>query len=229
VLVPDGYHPKKMPSYTPNNCKKDPQYVLVPSNRGFNLKPVDCNDKVASPYTLIGDSATQFELNKENSDRGLSYSDTVVQAVEPVPQDYVYIEFRQKKVNDDAAKKACFEEPPNGDLSIGVPVICGYFKISNLFEIMKRLADMACRDNMTPSDSCTFGIGYHDQIPKWADRYVAFGTKNQYIWEPANPPSDKVNHDRDRKLFAILYKLYQIALVDSSKLVTGAPPITIGK
>jgi hypothetical protein len=228
VLVPDGYLPKKMPSYTPNDCKKNPQYVLVRSNRGFNLKPVNCNEMVASAYTLIGDSATKFGLAENKSVR-LSYSDTIVQAVEPVPQDYVYIEFRQKEVDDDAANKACFKEPPNGDLSIGVPVICGYFKISNLFEIMKRLADMACEDIANPSDSCAFGIGYYNEIPTWADRYVRFGTNNQYIWEPAHSPVDKINYDRDRKLFAVLYKLYQLSLVDTSKLVTGAPPITIGK
>jgi len=228
VLVPDGYLPKKMPSYTRNECKKDPQYVLVGSNRRFNLKLVGCNDTVASSYTLIADSATKFDLAKDENVR-LSYSDTIVQAVEPVPQDYIYIELRHHGlVDDDAADKACFKEPPDGDLSIGVPVICGYFKISNLFEIMKRLADMACEDNANPSDSCAFGIGYYDEIPSWADRYVAFGT-NQYIWEPAHSPDDKINYDRDRKLFAVLYKLYQLSLVDTSKLVTGAPPITISK
>jgi hypothetical protein len=34
---------------------------------------------------------------------------------------------------------------------------------------------------------------------------------------------------RDRDAFFNLYKLYQMSLVDTSKLVTGAPAITIGK
>jgi hypothetical protein len=216
-----------VPAHTPNDCKKDLQYVLVASNRGFNLRPVGCNETVASSYTLIGDSATKFDLAKDENVR-LSYSDTIVQAVEPVPQDYIYIELRHGLVDDEAANKACFKEPPSGDLSTGVPVVCGYLKIGNLFEVLKRLASMACedKDNTKLSDSCAFGIG--TKVPYWADRHVAIGS-NKYIWEPAHPSDEKINYDRDRKLFAALYALYEISLVDTSKLVSGAPPITISK
>jgi hypothetical protein len=251
VLVPDGYVVKKIDAkyvlvpegyalqvYTPpsnpirNDCEKDPHYTLVPGNGGFNLRQLECNAIVpAVSYTLVADSATQIAIAKNRRVR-LSYSDTIVKSVEPVPQDYVYVEFRGKSVDDDAAEKACFEEEPDGPAITGVNVICGYFKISNLFEIMKRLGDMACKDKdqtlENPSEACAFGIGQYHQIPWFADHHVSIGT-DEYIWEPVHPPTDKVNYDRDRKLFAILYKLYQMSLVDSSKLVTGAPPVTIGK
>jgi hypothetical protein len=250
VLVPDGFVPKRAGANV--DCKKTPEYSLAATDKqgAFNLKPVDCKGPVAGElYTLFSeeenlasyDTKLQAALAKkqaeERADR-LSYSDTIVRAVEPVPQDYVYVELRQNSdvqapdtVDNDAAKKACFEEPiPPSDAH----VMCGYFKISNLLDVLTREADMACRgdDLKNPGEKCVFGIGNYFDIPSWADNYAQIGANkytglNQYIWEPVHGPSDPIKYKRDRQVFAMIYKLYQTSLVDTSKLVTGAPIVTI--
>jgi hypothetical protein len=54
--------------------------------------------------------------------------------------------------------------------------------------------------------------------------------ENEFIWIPAHDPAkDPVLARGDRRMFALLYELYQMALVDTSRLLTTSTPITISK
>jgi len=118
-------------------------------------------------------------------------------------------------------------------------VVCGYFKIGNLVEIMKRLGKMACYDTDPDAkkDACIFGIGGRLSAPSWADSSASFVYRSREglnltksVWVPAHDPrKDAYRAERDRYMFLMLYKLYQTSLVDTSKLVTGTTPITISK
>ena len=134
------------------------------------------------------------------------------------------------------AERLCFSKPDKSDQS---NLVCGYFKIGNLFQIMKRLAEQACPNPPSPKvEVCAqsiFGIGI--DVPSWADTSASFtdpdGIK-QSVWVPAHNPNseDELERERaarDRKAFLDLYKVYQMSLVDTSKLVTAAPAITISK
>jgi hypothetical protein len=162
-----------------------------------------------------------------------SYGEDVVKAVWPVAKDFFYVELRRNDkhpvVTDSVAKSVCFgdddkDTPPNG-------IVCGFIKIGNLLEIMKRLAELACHsiDPTEIESKCpgsNFGIG--KDVPSWADTSASFTdthSDKEYVWVPAHPQAPLA--DRDRRAFFNLYKLYQMSLVNTSQLVSGAPSITI--
>ena len=96
---------------------------------------------------------------------------------------------------------------------------------------MQSLAENACRPPGDPRiDKCAnfpnSFVGIGPQVPPWADRSVPIG-KNEYVWVPAHPRDTFAT--RDSEMFLALYKLYQMSLVDTSKLVSGTTPITISK
>jgi hypothetical protein len=173
--------------------------------------------------------------NLSDRDR-FSYSDEVVSEVWPVTQNYFYIELRKNDhrmpghlIADETAERDCYsspdDDPDNG-------VVCGYFKIGNLLQIMHRLAKMACTSTDQGDPSCSasnFGIGYH--VPSWADTSASFLDTDgveKYVWVPAHNPVRQYDlAQRDRRAFFTLYKLYQMSLVNTSQLVSGAPAITI--
>jgi hypothetical protein len=169
------------------------------------------------------------------SDR-FSYSDEVINDVWPVTQNYFYVELRKNEtrppgqlITDATAERDCFASP-GADPDNGL--VCGYFKIGNLLQIMQRLAEMACTSTDPARSSCSsgnFGIGYH--VPSWADTSASFTNTDgieEYVWVPAhNPETQPELADRDRRAFFTLYKLYQMSLVNTSQLVSGAPSITI--
>jgi hypothetical protein len=177
----------------------------------------------------IEDNAAALSVGDVNE---FSYADEVVRDVWPVPQDYFYIELRRGEVGGTTAERVChFQNDASAPVN---DVICGYFKIGNLLEIMQRLADMACiyQDEQSITTYCSesvFGIG--SSVPAWAENSAPYqrGT-GPYVWVPAhNPRLHPDLAERDRTAFFDLYKLYQMSLVDTSKLVPGTPAITIGK
>lgn len=158
------------------------------------------------------------------------YSDEIANDIWPLPFDYFYVELRNSAARSEAERE-CHSSPPSDSLG---GVVCGYFKIGNLFEIMQRLAEAACH-NAKDCPESVFGIGI--VVPSWADTYASFtdpdGIKES-VWVPAHDPSStdpeqRALAERDRESFLDLYRLYQMSLVDTSKLVTGAPAITISK
>jgi hypothetical protein len=175
---------------------------------------------------------------KCNSDKTrLLYSDKIIDYVSPVWPDYFYVELRRNDpdphhhntvIYNNDAEQACFgsrEKKPRSNL------VCGFLKIGNLLQIMQRLADMACKGSDLASGHCErgaiFAIGRN--VSAWADRSMQIGP-SEYIWEPAhNPQTNRPLAELDRTMFSDLYELYQMSLVDTSRLVTGAPPITISK
>jgi hypothetical protein len=251
--TPKGYMWKQ---YT--NERGRLSYALVPDGytiRDGNLAKVDkCGEVECESGTcdagkcVMGKcvsqtcQATKCESGECESDKTkLLYSDKIVNYVWPVPQDYFYLEFRR---NDDpqhlgispvynkTAEDACFGRPQSPDEKKN-DIVCGYLKIGNLLQIMQRLATLVCTDTPTTDafkgrcdDANIFAVG--PRVPAWAERKTPIGG-NEYIWEPAHNPQVDPNGLRDQQTFSSLYKLYQMSLVDTSKLVTGAPPITISK
>ncbi len=215
ALVPDGY---ELDRYDDGEHKGELKFDK-------SDKPVlrEIKDKSPSEYTKF------------------SYSNDIIRTQWPFPFDEVYVELRNNSVKNPEAQKLCAESPPKEADASSPKLVCGYFKIGNLLQIMHRLADNAC-DTKYPlgaeSIYCRpsiFGIGI--AVPPWADSYASFtdpdGIK-EFAWVPAhNPNSTDANQrdlgERDRRAFLTLYKLYQMSLVDTSKLVTGAPSITISK
>jgi hypothetical protein len=207
VLVPDGYR-----------LARDANGDLITDNRGHY---------VAEKERSVGDV---------NSFDRFSYSDEVISNVWPVTQNYFYLELRKNgtrppahPITDETAKRDCFANP-GADPDNGI--VCGYFKIGNLLEIMRRLADMACTSKDPADLSCSpsnFGIGY--KVPIWAVTWASFTNPDgieEYAWVPAhNPETQPELAERDRNAFFTLYKLYQMSLVNTSQLVSGAPSITI--
>jgi hypothetical protein len=118
-------------------------------------------------------------------------------------------------------------------------VICGYFKIGNLLEVFKHLAKRACDETIAhdpndPNTDCSqsiFGVG--PKAPPWARISTDYTYPRpsdgepvtESIWMPAHNPSTPKGQ-RDERVFQLVYKLYQMSLVDTSKLVTGSIPIT---
>jgi hypothetical protein len=161
----------------------------------------------------------------------------IVSDLWPIPNDYFYLEIR----NDALAESACHPQGVGGSDVQGKKnsdVICGYLKIGNLLEIMKRLGKMACSDAETNEErraACVFGIGRF--APTWADSSASYVYRSRLginvtrsVWVPAHDPrKDSTRAQRDRYMFLMLYKLYQTSLIDTSKLVTGSTPITISK
>ena len=211
ALIPDGYDLERYPN---GELKRD--------KNGY---PVLAEVKAEGPSS----EALRF-----------SYGDEIANDLWPVPQNYFYVELRENTpeapiVTDAIAERACFPHP---DKSVPVNnVVCGYFKIGNLLQIMQRLADMACKypypeKKPVPADCSQSIFGMGDSVPSWADTSAPYQHRltGPYVWVPAhNPILQPELADRDRKTFFNLYKLYQLSLVDTSKLVTGAPPVTISK
>jgi len=172
-----------------------------------------------------------------------SYADEVVNFVWPVTKNYFYVEMRKNDpkaplVTDAIAERACFSQPDKDDPANNV--VCGFLKIGNLLQIMQRLGEQSCTPDAKSKDACgpsIFGIGSKQDIPPWADSKASFtyraenrSEEKKWVWVPAHDPqADPVRAERDRKMFFTLYKLYQMSVVDTSKLVTGAPAITISK
>jgi hypothetical protein len=162
-----------------------------------------------------------------------SYGDKVVSDIWPSPQNYFYVELRKGEVGDATAKEACHGKPYKYDYNNDM--VCGYFKIGNLLQVMQRLADAACdsKDPQLIENSCPesiFGIG--PIVPSWADSRASYtGTEGkEWIWVPAHDPeTNRDAAERDRTAFFTLYKLFQTSLVNTSSLVSGSIPITIGK
>src|SRR5208282_5249978 len=114
----------------------------------------------------------------------VSYSDEVVRDVWPVPSDYIYVELRNNRgfkdpeallVTDDTAEHQCHSQPDYNDHTTNV--VCGYFKIGNLLQIMQRLANMACysKDPTKVESDCPqsiFGIG--PEAASWADTKASY-------------------------------------------------------
>jgi len=120
-------------------------------------------------------------------------------------------------------------------------VLCGFIKVGNLIQILQNLADLACTDpkklddhNSTACEASIFGIGF--KAPPYAivsapyTDYPVSAHLSKTIWVPAHDPKKQRDlYERDKFMFLQLYKLYQMSLVDTSKLVTGTIPITISK
>jgi hypothetical protein len=216
ALVPDGY---------------DLDYYNGKLEYDRNGKPVLTKVKSKEPLRYVR----------------FSYANKVVRKQWPFPYDMVYVEMRHGLVDNATAERLCFSRPDDSNQN---GLICGYFKIGNLLQIMQRLADLAC-DSKDPNNleemgkycsESIFGIGF--KAPSWADTSAPFTDSDgveKFVWVPAHDPqkeylvANNAAHyaknlaERDRKMFFTLYKLYQMSLVDTSKLVTGAPPITISK
>jgi hypothetical protein len=214
ALVPDGY-----------DLERDRNGKLK-RDKDKNLVPVEVKAKEPSEYVRI------------------SYRDEIAGYVWPVPQNYFYVELRNNDpkapvVTDAVAKRACFPQPDKDDPNNNV--VCGFLKIGNLLQIMQRLAEQSCTPDAKSGGVCgpssIFGIGPKARIPQWADSKAPFtyraedgSEEKKWVWVPAHDPQKDPGHaERDRLAFFNLYKLYQMSLVDTTKLVTGAPPITISK
>jgi hypothetical protein len=206
--------------------------------------------KCSQEGKCVGDKCKAKECESgtcEGDQTKLLYSDEIVDGVWPVPQDYFYIELRKNydpehlpkdddpehrgipPVYNTTAEKVCFGRPDADEKNNDV--VCGYLKIGNLLQIMQRLATLVCtpaKNNGRCDDENIFAVGPRSSVPAWAERKTQIGT-NQYIWEPAHDPKTDLSGVKDQQMFSYLYKLYQMSLVDTSKLVTGAPPITISK
>jgi hypothetical protein len=168
-----------------------------------------------------------------------SYGDLIANDLGPYPGDYFYIELRRNSVTEKEAQHECI---PSDNKSNSTPptnnVLCGYLKIGNFLSILKRLGEYACvKDfNHCPASSF-FAIGPRSSIPSWASNSATYSwvgdhtpLAKQSIWVPAHNPNDQsLLAERDVFVFLTLYKLYQLVLVDTSKLVTGTIPITISK
>jgi hypothetical protein len=217
--LPSGYHWK----HKKGADEKDKNaYALVPD--GYDLSP---DGKTG--YVLVKPQPAKLKRKGP-----LSYVDEIVEDVWPVPQDYVYVELRNG-ATEAAAEQVCLEQADPRHPAPSNNVLCGYFKIGNFFEIMKRLAGMACNPEagFTDCEQSIFGIG--SKAPPWADHRTSYtyhtenGTEaREWAWVPAhNPKTQPLLARRDSEAFITLYKLYQMSLVDTSKLATGTTPITI--
>jgi hypothetical protein len=215
-------------------------FVLTPD--GYDLERDGNGDlrlKNGNPVLV------EVKGKEPKEDVRFSYGDKVVKEVWPVPQNYFYFELRKNEsgkdpstiVTDAIAERDCFSDleldPANG-------LVCGFFKIGNLLQILQRLAGLACTPKAKSDNACgpsIFGIGSKEDIPSWADSSAPFTyqadeghEEKKWVWVPAHDPVNEAQlAERDRKTFFTLYKLYQMSLVDTSKLVAGAPPVTISK
>lgn len=162
------------------------------------IRPPRDSDKL---FALV-----DFDIHSSDPRYSLSQDEmiNIRQMVQPDPQDFVYIDLRK----------------PHDDIEGYEPMIVkGYIKIRNFIEIMKFLADGSkLREH---SDKQLIGFG--EELPKTLDleSYITF--KNNYLWVP----SSEATKDRDRQAFALLYTLYQMSQVDTSKL--PQIPVTISK
>jgi hypothetical protein len=225
ALVPDGY-----------DLARDLNGKLKPPDKNGHYVPVKTRNSAV-------DHGERF-----------SYADEIVDFVWPITQQYFYVELRKngarsggRLITDATAERDCHTNDPKADPDNGV--VCGFFKIGNFLQIMQRLANMACRYQHQKSIdlNCTHSIfGIADniaEIPSWAENSAPYQgltgrLTGPYVYVPAHDPevesertkkdpSHRDLADRDSKTFFDLYKLYQMSLVNTSQLVTGAPSITI--
>jgi hypothetical protein len=211
--------------------------------------------KIVAINSLAG-TATMSDVASRDSDTPMrvgdvdrlydrfSYADEVVDFVWPITQQYFYVELRKNRtrsggglITDATAERDCHNDDPKTDTDNGV--VCGFFKIGNLLQIMQRLANMACpyQDPESIKTRCKesiFGIADNlRRIPPWAENSAPYQgltgrLTGPYVYVPAHDPKvDRDRAERDSKTFFDLYKLYQMSLVNTSQLVTGAPSITI--
>ncbi|MGB8682446.1 MAG: hypothetical protein WCD12_06135 [Candidatus Binatus sp.] len=257
VIVPDGYglsHGlytagkleklgtcETKPDITCNSRKRETGYC-----EAGNCEPGKCEYNKCEPVECYSSGRCDSDKTR------LLYSDKIVNNVWPEQQDFVYVELRRNNdpqlhiadVYNKTAEEACFGSPGDSGQSaddknkVESPnkLVCGYIKIGNLLQIMQRLASFAGNPNRRQESF--FGIGPKAQVPAWVDRKADIGG-GRYIWVPAHDPQSHLPGEQgakereraeiDRDTFSTLYRLYQLSLVDTSKLVTGAPPVTISK
>jgi hypothetical protein len=146
-----------------------------------------------------------------------------------------------QQLTDGNVEQMCYPDVENGLPADNADVVCGYAKVGNLLEIMQRLGNQACgpQDLESKCRRSIFGVG--PKAPEWAfmsasDAYQTSKAVEQsgVIWVPAHNPNSSKDEERklgarDMEEFTLLYKLYQMSLVDTSKLATSSIPITIGK
>jgi hypothetical protein len=203
------------------------QYVLLPDGYGLDIN---------TPHPTLRE-----EKPAETNDQP-AYSDEIVRAVWPAQLDFFYFELRQEaspRLTDPEVEKACVDQKDN-DPHVA-RVICGYIKVAHLLEILRNLAKLACnvpdapssQDPVTDCSESIFGVGA--SAPAWADSSTTYtyidgdsGVQtSESIWVPAHNPTQNLQlANRDRRTFLLVYKLYQMSLVDTSKLVTSTIPIT---
>ena len=237
--LPKGYQ-WKVYKVNKNHSNSADVYALVPD--GYDLaRKADGTLKTEKRHYVLAKSE-EPKISVGDVDE-FTYPNSVVSFLWPVPQNYFYVELRRGEVGGAAAEHVC--QPRTDQYDPSNNVICGYLKIGNLLQIMHRLAKMACTakgdDTYSACPDSFFGIGSKEEIPPWADRWAPYtyqtkarGEETKWVWVPAHPPNTQGQNrpdlaTRDRRAFFLLYKLYQMSLVDTSKLVTGALPITIGK
>jgi hypothetical protein len=233
--TPKGYSWKQ---YT--NTRGTLSYALVPEGEGYRNE----GGRLVKPEKLKPPCKDQ---RCEEDKTRLLYADEIVDYAYPFPSDFIYVELRRNSIKDShhikdvfvfntTAKDACFPSAKEPELTGGATdqtpnLVCGFFKVGTLLQIMQRLANMADACYKTREiavcEGSNFGIG--PAHPRWADRWMSIGS-GKFIYQPAhNPNSDPDRAERDRKVFSLLYQLYQVSLVNTSQLVTSAPPVTISK
>ena len=150
---------------------------------------------------------------------------------------------------DKDVKELCYPDPSRDGSKTGGDkaqhVLCGYAKVGDLLDIMQRLANQACH---TADGSAGLGCEHSffsigPNKPSFAvasadinlgPEYLGLATEREEIWVPAHNPHDRdplqaARGRRDLIEFSLLYKLYQMSLVDTSKLANGSIPFTISK
>jgi hypothetical protein len=95
----------------------------------------------------------------------------------------------------------------------------GYILIGTLLWTLTRAAEAAVK----VPDQRFVGVG--STAPAGTDQSICLNSSTT-AWLPADPKGQ--NADLERERFQMVYKLYQMSLVDTSKLVTSTP-ITISK
>ena len=167
------------------------------------IKPAQSADKMFALF--------DFDMRGPS---GLSDADKaeIRKNVQPDPQDFIYVELHGRT-------------PEFQDYK-AVPKIKGYVKIRNFIEILEFLAKKPLPSDLAnwkgPPDGLLIGSG--DQPPAWTpDRITSY--KGKYVWLPSSP--EATVRERDLQAFSWLYTLYQLSVVDTTKL--PQVPVTISK
>jgi hypothetical protein len=219
------------------------EYVLLPAgdvlycrphsiiNTDTDLKsrcyPVPSNSREVQTQTQKQDQAAEASLTN------ISYGDAIADYLWPTTYDYVYFELRGQDMDDTEAGNECIKNKAKRASN----TVCGFFKIANFMQIMQRLGHMACDYDRQPKCDERSFVAIGSSVPAWATNWAPYKwtarvIPRKYIWVPAHKPQDSDSQglgQRDIFMFFTLYKIYQLALVDTSKLVTGTIPITISK
>ena len=162
------------------------------------IKPAQYADKI---FALL-----DFDI-RDPDERPLDTA-AIREELLPDPQDFVYVELRH--------------EIPKTPKTPETRKIKGYIKIRNFIQIVQFLADSSYASGNREL------IGRGNAPPKFTpDRLVSY--KGNYVWLPARS-RDKEGPDtirRDLELFNWFYTLYQLSVVDTTKL--PQVPVTISK